>query len=84
MILVIYFLPLVNEGFWMESYARDFRVLKDLRHKLVRLQHHEQVYRTSLEKKIIPRGLRLKKVPSLGKTSTGFRNEWRNTLFEAK
>ena len=29
MILVIYFLPLVNEGFWMESYARDFRVLKN-------------------------------------------------------
>ena len=26
----------------------------------------------------------MKKVPSLGKTSTGFRSEWRNILFEAE
>lgn len=66
------------------QYGKEFCGLKDLRHKLVRLQHHEKVYTRSLEECVTPKGLRLKKMPMLGKMSDDFMRRWRNVLFEAE
>lgn len=66
--MYILYLPLiVCLGLMEGQYGKEFCGLKDLRHKLVRLQHHEKVYTRSLEECVTPKGLRLKKLPMLGK-----------------
>ena len=83
--MYILFLPMV---IWLGSMdgqlGKEFLGLKDLRYKLVRLQHHEKVYEKSLEEYVTPKGLRLKKRPGLGKVSEAFMSRWRNVSFEAE
>ena len=79
------YLPLIIIWGLVEMQCRkEFNGLKDLQYKWVRLQHHEKVYSRSLKEGITPRGLRLKKIPLLGKVSHSFLKRWKNCLFEAE
>ena len=56
-------------GLWTEGNDVKFRSLRGLRHKLVKLKHHVEVYNWCLSENITPKGLHLKKKAYLGKVS---------------
>ena len=58
--MYVCFLPLVLFGLLMEGNGVEFRSLKGLRHKFVKLKHHVEVYRWCLSENITPKGLQLK------------------------
>ncbi|CAB3999233.1 Hypothetical predicted protein [Paramuricea clavata] len=68
----------------MESNKKEYLALKNMRHRLVKLQHHEKVYCRSLSENVIPKGLRLKKTPLIGEVSLWFKKQWRGVLYEAE
>ena len=55
--------------------SSSYYSILNIKQKIVRFEHHEQVYREYLGSGIVPKGLRLKKRPCLGKTSEVFDKE---------
>ena len=68
----------------MHDNGRVFLALKDLHYKLVRVQHHEEVYSRSLTMNVTPKGLHLKKKAFWTKVSRRFEEEWRGILRDAE
>ena len=59
LLIYVCFLPLVLLGFGMEVNGVEFRSLRGLRPKSVKLKHHVEVYSWCLSENITPKGLRL-------------------------
>ena len=82
--MYVCFLPLLLFGLWMEGNDVEFRSLRGLRHKLVKLKHHVEVYNWCLSENITPKGLHLRKKACLGKVSKNFERKWSSILKEAE
>ena len=50
--------------------------LERLLHKIMRYQHHRQNYEKSMRTGIVPKGLRIKKVPAFAPVSKEFYIKW--------
>ena len=81
--IFIIILPYMSNWVWMESNKKEYLALKDMRHRLVKLQHHEKVYCRSLSGNVILKGLRLKKTPLI-EVSLWLKKQWCRVLYEAE
>ena len=52
--------------------------------KSLRFKHHRENYIQSLEKKVIPSGLKINKKPAFAPISQDFMNNWKNILRRAE
>ena len=82
LVIFIIILPYMSDRVCLESRGKECLALKDLKHRIVKLQHHEKVYCKSLSENVTPKGLRLKKTPLIGEVSASFKKRWRRMLFE--
>ena len=84
LVIFIIILPYMSDRVCLESRGKEYLALKDLKHRIVKLQHHEKVYCKSLSENVTPKGLRLKKTLLIGEVSASFKKRWRRILFEAE
>ena len=58
--------------------------LEHLVQKLIRYQYHDLIYKESLENGLIPKGLKINKLPAIKPVTEEFFEKWNTILLDAK
>ena len=68
---------------FMES-AMSTRIADRIYQQMLRYEHHQENYKSSLQHGITPFGLQLKKLAQMETISEDFSTKWSNTLYDAE
>ena len=79
--LITIYITIVNGMVFPEANSQKLDYLFS---KLLRYENHAENYKLALEKKIIPFGLRIKKLPAIKPISEDFSNQWNSVLYDSE
>ena len=79
--LITIYITIVNGMVFPEANSQKLDYLFS---KLLRYEHHTENYKLTLEKQIIPFGLRIKKLPAIKPILEHFSNQWNSVLYDSE